>query len=122
MKKFFVFVVAMVTIMSLSVVNAKDIVIEMKGEGQTNFPRSEMPVITASIDDENVCKTNVTEYMGRIAISIENEAGDTLISQTETIIDSTQISTDVSNLEDGNYTITYTLEDSIVFSGEFEKE
>lgn len=30
--------------------------------------------------------------------------------------------TDVSSLEDGSYTITYTLEDSTVLGGDFEKE
>lgn len=121
MKKLFLFVVATVSLMSLSLVYAKDIVIEMKGEGHTVVPRSEIPVITASIED-GICLTSVGEYSGNVHVAVKDAAGDTLISQTEAVFDSTQISTDVSGLADGSYTITYTLEDSIVFAGEFEKE
>ena len=49
MKKLFLFVVAMVSLVSISLVYAKDIVIEMKPTGQTLTPRTEIPVITASI-------------------------------------------------------------------------
>lgn len=45
MKNLFLFVVAMATLFSLSVVYAKDIVIEMKGEGHVGGPRSEMPFL-----------------------------------------------------------------------------
>lgn len=121
MKKLFLFVVAMVAVMSLSLVYANDIVIKMEHEGQTSEPRSGTPVITASIED-GICLTSVGEYSGNVVVAIKDIAGDTLISQTEAVFDSTQISTDVSGLADGSYTITYTLEDSIVFAGEFEKE
>ena len=121
MKKLFLFVVAMASFMSLSLVYASDIIIEMKGEGHTLEPRSEIPVITASIDD-GICRTNVSEYSGNVLVAIKDAAGDTLISQTEAVFDSTQIVTNVSSLDDGSYTITYTLEDSTIFSGEFEKE
>lgn len=121
MKKLFLFVVAMVAVMSLSLVYAKDIVIEMDPGMHTSHPRSEVPVITASIED-GICRTNVSEYSGNVRVAIKDAAGDTLISQMETVFDSTQIATDVSSLDDGNYTITYTLEDSTVFAGEFEKE
>lgn len=121
MKKVFLFVAAMASFVSLSLVYANDIVITMKGEGQTANPRSEMPVITASIDN-GICRTNVSEYSGNVLVAIKDAAGDTLISQTEAVFDSTQIVTNVSSLDDGSYTITYTLEDSTVFAGEFEKE
>ena len=107
--------------MSISLVYATDIVIELKTMGQTLEPTSEIPVITASIDN-GVCRTNVSEYSGNVHVAVKDAAGDTLISQTEAVFDSTQISTDVSGLADGSYTITYTLEDSTVFAGEFEKE
>ncbi|MBR5395354.1 MAG: DUF3244 domain-containing protein [Bacteroidaceae bacterium] len=121
MKKLFLFVAALVAVMSITMVYAKDIVIELKEGGVTLDPRSEIPVITASIDD-GVCRTNVSEYSGNVHVAVKDAAGDTLISQTEAVFDSTQISTDVSGLADGSYTITYTLEDSTVFAGEFEKE
>ena len=111
----------MLTVMSVSVVYAKDILIEMKKEGHTSGPRSEVPVITASIDNR-ICRTNVSEYSGSIAVTVENAAGDTLLSLSEAVFDSTQFVTDVSNLDEGSYTITYTLEDSTVLSGEFENE
>jgi hypothetical protein len=121
MKKLFLFVVAMASFMSLSLVYAKDIVIILENQGPTLKPRSEIPVITASIDD-GICRTNVSEYSGNVLVAIKDAAGDTLISQTEAVFDSTQIVTNVSSLDDGSYTITYTLEDSTIFSGEFEKE
>lgn len=121
MKKLFLFVAALVAVMSISMVYAKDIVIEMKGEGHTSVPRSEIPVITARIDD-GICRTNVSEYSGNVLVAVKDAVGDTLISQTQAVSDSTQFATDVSSLEDGSYTITYTLEDSTVFAGEFEKE
>ena len=121
MKKLFLFVVAMVALMSLSLVYAKDIVIKMEVEGQTLVPRSEIPVITASIEN-GICRTNVSEYLGNVVVAIKNAAGDTLISQTEAVFDSTQFATDVSGLDEGSYTITYTLEDSTVFAGDFENE
>ena len=49
MKKLFLFVVAMASFMSLSLVYAKDIVIRMENAGHTSVPRTEIPVITASI-------------------------------------------------------------------------
>ena len=121
MKKLFLFVVAMVSLVSLSLVYAKDIVIRMENAGHTSVPRTEIPVITASIE-EGICRTNMSEYSGNVVVAIKDIAGDTLISQTEAVFDSTQFATNVSNLEDGSYTITYTLEDSTVFAGEFEKE
>lgn len=121
MKKLFLFVVAMASFMSLSLVYASDIVIIMESAGHTAVPRSEIPVITASIDN-GICRTNVSEYTGNVLVAIKDVAGDTLISQTEAVFDSTQIVTNVSNLDEGSYTITYTLEDSTVFAGEFEKE
>ena len=120
MKKFFLFVVAMVTLMSLTVY-AHDIVIELKAGGHTSVPRSELPVITARIDNDNICRTNISEYIGNIAVAVKNAAGDTVLSHTESVIDSTQFMTDVSSLEDGSYTITYTLEDSTVLGGDFDK-
>jgi hypothetical protein len=117
MKKVFLFVAAMLAVMCY----AKDILIEMKPTGQTLEPTSEVPVITARIDD-GICRTNVSEYSGNVHVAVKDAAGDTLISQTEAVFDSTQISTDVSGLADGSYTITYTLEDSTVFAGDFEKE
>lgn len=122
MKKFFFFVVATVALMSLSLVYANDIVIELKVEGLSSVPRSELPVITARIDNDNICRTNISEYIGNIAVAVKNAAGDTVLSHTESVIDSTQFMTDVSGLEDGSYTITYTLEDSTVLGGDFEKE
>ena len=121
MKKLFLFVVAMASFMSLSLVYASEIFIEIKAEGPSLKPRSEIPVITASIDN-GICRTNVSEYSGNILVAIKDAAGDTLISHTEAVFDSTQIVTNVSSLDDGSYTITYTLEDSTVFAGEFEKE
>jgi len=121
MKKVFLFVVAMASFVSLSLVYASDILIEMEYEGHTVVPRSEMPVITASIDN-GICRTNVKEYSGNVLVAIKDAAGDTLISQMEAVFDSTQFVTNVSSLDDGSYTITYTLEDSTVFAGEFEKE
>ena len=121
MKKFLLFVVAMVSLVSLSLVYAKDIVIRMETAGHTSDPRTETPVIRASIED-GICRTNMSEYSGNVVVAIKDVVGDTLVSHTEAVFDSTQFTTDVSNLEDGSYTITYTLEDSTVFAGEFEKE
>ena len=80
-----------------------------------------MPVITASLDN-GICRTEMSDYVGNVVVTVEDAAGDTLVTQTETVCDGTQFTTDVSDLSDGNYTITYTLEDSLVFEGEFEKE
>ena len=121
MKKIYLFVVTMMSLMSLSFVYAKDIVIEMKPTGQTLTPRTEIPVITASIED-GICLTSVGEYSGNVHVAVKDAAGDTLISHTEAVFDSTQFVTNVSGLDDGSYTITYILEDSTVFAGEFEKE
>ena len=120
MKKFWLLVAAMLTVFSLSVVYATDIVIRVKENGQPARPRSELPVITASIDN-GICRTDMSEYMGSVVVTVENAAGDTIISHTESVCDSTQFDTDVSNLGEGEYTISYTLEDSTVFCGEFEK-
>ena len=105
----------------LWIVLAKDILIELKEEGHASVSRSEIPVITAHSDD-GICRTSVSEYSGNVLVAVKDLVGDTLISQTQAISDSTQFATDVSSLEDGSYTITYTLEDSTVFAGEFEKE
>ena len=121
MRKFFLFVAATAVAMSFTFVYANNIVIHVKETGQTMTPRSEMPVITASIDN-GICRTEMSDYVGNVVVTVEDATGDTLVTQTETVCDSTQFTTDVSNLNDGNYTITYTLEDSTAFCGEFEKE
>lgn len=54
----------MVSLMSLSLVYAKDIVIEMEYQGQTFNPRSEIPVIRTSIED-GICRTIVFVPMSR---------------------------------------------------------
>lgn len=121
MKKFFLFVAAVMAAMSLTFVYADNIVIRVKENGQTMTPRTERPVISASIDD-GVCRTEMSDYVGSVVVTVEDAAGDTIITQTEAVCDSTQFSTDVSDLSEGNYTITYTLEDSTAYEGEFEKE
>ena len=120
MKKFWLLVAAMLTVFSLSVVYASDIIIHIKADAQTARPRSELPVISARIAG-SICQTEIRDYTGRVSISVETTEGDTLITQTESVCDSIQFDTDVSSLIDGEYTITYTLEDSTIFCGEFEK-
>lgn len=122
MRKFFLFFAAVMATISFTFVYANDIVIRVKENGQTLIPRSERPVISANVDS-GICRTNVSgEYIGNVHVAIKDVMGDTLISQTESVCDGTQFFTDVTNLEDGSYTITYTLEDSTIYEGEFEKE
>ena len=121
MRKIFLFLAAITVVMSFTFVYANNIVIRVKENGVLQVPRSEMPVISATINN-GICRTEMSAYMGDVFVTVENDAGDTLITQTETVCNSTLFTTDVSNLNEGEYTITYTLEDSAAFCGEFEKD
>lgn len=87
--------------------------------GHNNGPRTETP-ITASIEND-IITTEVSTYSGTISVSIEDEDGETVISSAENVLPNSQFTTNVTSLDDGNYTIFYTLSDSTVYYGEFVK-
>ena len=87
--------------------------------GHGNGPRSGVP-ISASIDDGLITTVSNT-YSGTVSVTIKDEEGDTVLSTVEYVSANNQFTTGVSNLDEGTYTIFYTLDNNTVYYGEFEK-
>ena len=118
MKKILSFIIAMMALVSSSVVYAENIVLIIKNDGTENRPRTGVP-ITASLD-EGIITTESNTYSGTITVTIEDEDGETVLSTVENVSANSQFTTNVSSLADGTYTIYYTLGDSVYY-GKFEK-
>jgi hypothetical protein len=119
-KKILSFIIAMMAFFSTSVIYADDIVLIIKNDASQNRPRSGAP-ITACIEDGTITTESV-DYSGSITIIIKDEDGDTVLSTVENVSVNSQFTTSVSNLDDGTYTIFYTLDNNTVYYGEFEKK
>ena len=85
--------------------------------GEGNGPRSGVP-ITASLDN-GIISTVVDAYVGNVGVTIEDEDGETVISDVEVVSGHTLFTTNVSSLPDGTYTIIYTLDNNTVYYGVF---
>ena len=119
MKKILLLFVAMMAIMSSTVVYADDIVIKLQTDGANSHPRTGVP-ISASISG-GIITTESNTYSGTISVVIKDEDGDTVLSTVENVSSNSQFTTNVTSLADGSYTIYYTLDDNSVYYGEFEK-
>ncbi len=118
MRKILSFIIAMMALVSSSVVYAENIVLIIKNDGTENRPRTGVP-ITASLD-EGIITTESNTYSGTVTVVIKDEDGDTVLSAVENVSANSQFTTNVSSLADGTYTIYYTLGDTVYY-GEFEK-
>ena len=118
MKKILLLFVAMMAIMSSTVVYADDIVIKLQTDGGNVHPRTGVP-IAASIDD-GIVTTETNTYSGTISVTIKDEDGETVLTTVENVSANSQFTTNVTSLADGTYTIYYTLGDTVYYA-EFEK-
>ena len=118
MRKILSFIIAMMALVSSSVVYAENIVLIIKNDGTENRPRTGVP-ITASLD-EGIITTESNTYSGTVTVVIKDEDGDTVLSTVEIVSANSQFTTSVTSLADGSYTIYYTLGDTVYY-GEFEK-
>lgn len=82
-------------------------------------PRSGVP-ISASINDGVITTESVT-YSGTVTVTIVDDEDNTVVQTVDHITAGSSFTTSASNLDDGTYTIFYTLDGNIVYSGEFEK-
>lgn len=82
-------------------------------------PRSGVP-ISASINDGAITTESVT-YSGTVTVTIVDDEDNTVVQTVDHITAGSSFTTSASNLDDGTYTIFYTLDGNIVYSGEFEK-
>ncbi len=95
----------------------EDIIIILTETTDNHGPRSGVP-ITASIDN-GIISTVVDAYVGNVGVTIEDEDGETVISDVEVVSGHTLFTTNVSSLPDGTYTIIYTLDNNTVYYGVF---
>ena len=100
--------------LSASTIIADPIELKVKTEEGTNGPRTGVPIITASLDN-GVISTVVDTYTGDVAVTIEDEDGEMVISDVEVVSGHTLFTTNVSSLPDGTYTIIYTLGNSVYY-------
>ena len=114
-KKFFT---AFLLMLSANTIIAESIELTVKTEEGTNGPRTGVPIITASLDN-GVISTVVDAYTGDVAVTIEDEDGETVISDVEVVSGHTLFTTNVSSLPDGTYTIIYTLDNNTIYYGVF---
>ena len=118
MKTKFLFA-ALLTSMSLAQpsysMEEEDIIIILKdaNSDDNHGPRSGVP-ITASLDN-GIISTVVDAYTGDVAVTIEDEDGETVISDVEVVSGHTLFTTNVASLPDGTYTIIYTLGNSVYY-------
>ncbi|MBQ6085767.1 MAG: DUF3244 domain-containing protein [Bacteroidaceae bacterium] len=89
------------------------IILENGNSGNGDRPRTGVP-ITASLDN-GVISTVVDTYTGDVAVTIEDEDGEMVISDVEVVSGHTLFTTNVSSLPDGTYTIIYTLGNSVYY-------
>ena len=95
------------------------IVLTENASGEVQRPRTGVP-IAASIEG-GIITTESNTYSGTITVTIKDEDGDTVLSTIENVSSNSQITTNVTSLADGSYTIYYTLDSNTVYYGVFEK-
>ena len=108
---------AFLLMFSANTIIAESIELTVKTEDDTNRPRTGVS-ITASLDN-GIISTIVDTYVGNVEVTIEDEDGETVISDVEIVSGYTLFTTNVSSLPDGTYTIIYTLDDNTVYYGVF---
>ena len=89
------------------------VILENGNSGNGDRPRTGVP-ITASLDN-GIISTVVDTYTGDVAVTIEDEDGETVISDVEVVSGHTLFTTNVSSLSSGTYTIIYTLGNSVYY-------
>ena len=112
---------ALLTSMSLAQpsysMEEEDVVIVLTERTNNHGPRSGVP-ITASLDN-GIISTVVDTYTGDVEVTIEDEDGETVISDVEAVSGYTLFTTNVASLPDGTYTIIYTLDNNTAYYGVF---
>ena len=93
------------------------VILENGNSGNGDRPRTGVP-ITASMDN-GIISTVVDAYVGNVEVTIEDEDGETVISDVEVVSGHTLFTTNVSSLPDGTYTIIYTLDNNTIYYGVF---
>ena len=93
------------------------IILENGNGGNGSGPRSGVP-ITASLN-HGIISIVVDVYVGNVEVTIEDEDGETVISDVEVVSGHTLFTTNVSSLPDGTYTIIYTLDNNTIYYGVF---
>ena len=89
------------------------IILENGNSDNGNGPRTGVP-ITASLNN-GIISTVVDAYVGNVEVTIEDEDGETVISDVEVVSGHTLFTTNVASLPDGTYTIIYTLGNSVYY-------
>ena len=112
------FFTALFLMLSVSTIFADPIELKVSALEDPSGPRTGVP-ITASLD-EGIITTESNTYSGTVTVVIKDEDGDTVLSAVENVSANSQFTTSVTSLEDGSYTIYYTLGDTVYY-GEFEK-
>lgn len=95
--------------------------IELKKKTANNGQRTESPinpVVTADEDGEEL-NLQVSQYEGEIVVSVYDEGGVPVVYKTMEVNGQGESIIDVTNLEEGQYTIDIQLEGS-EYSGNFE--
>ena len=82
-------------------------------------PRTGVPISASIIN--GIITTESNTYSGNIVVTIKDEDGDAVLTAVENVSVNSQFTTNVSSLDDGYYTIYYTLGDTVYY-GEFEKQ
>ena len=95
------------------------IILRDANSGELQRPRTGVP-ISASINDGVITTESVT-YSGTVTVTIVDDEDNTVVQTVDHITAGSSFTTSASNLDDGTYTIFYTLDGNIVYSGEFEK-
>ena len=107
------FFTAFLLMLSANTIIAESIELTVKTEDDTNRPRTGVS-ITASLDN-GIISTIVDTYTGDVAVTIEDEDGEMVISDVEVVSGHTLFTTNVSSLSSGTYTIIYTLGNSVYY-------
>ena len=107
------FFTALLSMLTVSTVIADPIELKVETEEGTNGPRTGV-TITAGIEN-GIISTVVDTYTGNVAVTIEDEDGEMVISDVEAVSGYTLFTTNVTSLPDGTYTIIYTLGNTVYY-------
>ena len=107
------FFTALFSMLTVSTVIADPIELKVETEEGTNGPRTGV-TITAGIEN-GIISTVVDTYTGNVAVTIEDEDGEMVISDVEAVSGYTLFTTNVTSLPDGTYTIIYTFGNAVYY-------
>lgn len=105
-------------LMPALVVYSDPIDIRKTANQRPDGPRTSSPSVSADMEN-GLITVDINRYLGNASVKINNEDGETLLTNIAYISGHTAFTTSVSQLTSGSYTILIELEDGTAYIGSF---